>query len=395
MPASCAGAFARLAAPRRFSSRPPAPSGRVLASRYASRATWTTARRRLASARPPAAFPRVAASAPQTPRTLPTRRPLRPLRPRRTLRPTSPPPAASAPSSSSSSSSSVATDADPPDEDDWVARDPAFVRALPLRVGAASAFALLLNRLLSGVAPVADAGSAQSRADVLCLAMAGCLVLTGLTWIALTPKPPRAVKLRGADLSSPPWIDPNLSDDAKAELAWVWDAVRTATKCGALAVFHRGRIAMRAGVVPETDAASAVARAVASAENAAAKTRRVASDAGGPEASDAAPEASSTTSAGLIVPGPICERAMASGGGNYLANLALFPGRVEFEAYLPSNAQAVAVTPVGGEGVAVFASGTQRGFTPADQAWFAVVAEKLDVALGGGDGGEAAEGGGG
>ena len=78
---------------------------------------------------------------------------------------------------------------------------------------------------------------------------------------------------------------------------------------------------------------------------------------------------------------------MASGGGNYLANLALFPGRVEFEAYLPSNAQAVAVTPVGGEGVAVFASGTQRGFTPADQAWFAVVAEKLDVALGGGEGG--------
>ena len=181
-------------------------------------------------------------------------------------------------------------------------------------------------------------------------------------------------------MNSPPWIDPNLSDDAKAELAWVWDAVRTATKCGALAVFHRGRIAMRAGVVPETDAASAVARAVASAENAAAETRRVASDAGGPEAS-------STTSAGLIVPGPICERAMASGGGNYLANLALFPGRVEFEAYLPSNAQAVAVTPVGGEGVAVFASGTQRGFTPADQAWFAVVAEKLDVALGGGEGG--------
>ena len=145
------------------------------------------------------------------------------------------------------------------------------------------------------------------------------------------------MKLRGADLSSPPWIDPNLSDDAKAELAWVWDAVRTATKCGALAVFHRGRIAMRAGVVPETDAASAVARAVAGAEHAAAKTRRVASDAGGPEASDAAPEASSTTSAGLIVPGPICERAMASGGGNYLANLALFPGRVEFEAYLPST----------------------------------------------------------
>ena len=69
---------------------------------------------------------------------------------------------------------------------------------------------------------------------------------------------------------------------------------------------------------------------------------------------------------------------MKSGGGNYLANLALFPGRVEFETYLPRNAQAVVVTPVGNEGVMVAASGTQRGFTPADQAWMAVLAEKLD-----------------
>ena len=81
--------------------------------------------------------------------------------------------------------------------------------------------------------------------------------------------------------------------------------------------------------------------------------------------------------------GPICERCMKSGGGNYLANLALFPGRVEFETYLPRNAQAVVVTPVGNEGVMVAASGTQRGFTPADQAWMAVLAEKLDQTLSG------------
>ena len=47
--------------------------------------------------------------------------------------------------------------------------------------------------------------------------------------------------------------------------------------------------------------------------------------------------------------GPICRRCMESGGGNYLANLILFPGRVEFAGYLPANAQAVVVTPVGEE----------------------------------------------
>jgi hypothetical protein len=52
-----------------------------------------------------------------------------------------------------------------------------------------------------------------------------------------------------------------------------------------------------------------------------------------------------------LIVGPICERCMKSGVSNYLANLALFPGRVEFQSYLPKNAQAVAVTPVGNEGV--------------------------------------------
>ena len=73
------------------------------------------------------------------------------------------------------------------------------VRAAPLVAGGASVVALLLNRVLSGVAPVADAGSSQSRADVLCLAMAGCLILTDHL-IALKPKPrPRS------DSKAPTW----------------------------------------------------------------------------------------------------------------------------------------------------------------------------------------------
>ena len=71
----------------------------------------------------------------------------------------------------------------------------------------------------------------------------------------------------------------------------------------------------------------------------------------------------------------------------HLANLALFPGRVEFVgpgegAYMPDNTQAVVVVPVGDKGVMV----RQRhaaGFTRADQSWFSCLAEKLDVTLSG------------
>ena len=40
--------------------------------------------------------------------------------------------------------------------------------------------------------------------------------------------------------------------------------------------------------------------------------------------------------------GPIAQRALESGTGNYLANLVLFPGRAEFS-YFPPNAQGVIV----------------------------------------------------
>ena len=242
-----------------------------------------------------------------------------------------------------SSSSSPSPPGSDPDAD-WVTSNPDAVRAAPLVAGGASVVALLLNRALSGVAPVADAGSSQSRADVLCLAMAGCLILTGLTWIALKPKPPTTVRLEGADVA---FVNPDVPEDARAELQWCWDALSASTACGAAAVFYRGKRVMQFGVAP----------------------RRLADPA--------------TLAADVPELGPICRRCMESGGGNYLANLILFPGRVEFAGYLPANAQAVVVTPVGEEGVVVAASGTQRGFTPADQAWMAVIAEKLDQTLSG------------
>jgi|AntAceMinimDraft_12_1070368.scaffolds.fasta_scaffold81144_1 hypothetical protein len=86
---------------------------------------------------------------------------------------------------------------------------------------------------------------------VRCFCFASAAYLEGLTWIALKPKPPNKVVLNGAD-SGGGFVDPALPPAAAEELRWCWDALRTSTACGAVAVFYRGRRVMQAGMVPKS-----------------------------------------------------------------------------------------------------------------------------------------------
>jgi len=53
---------------------------------------------------------------------------------------------------------------------------------------------LMFNVLALQVAPVSDASSSQSRADVVVIGLSAVLVLTGLQWLSLRPKPLVAVR---------------------------------------------------------------------------------------------------------------------------------------------------------------------------------------------------------
>ncbi|KAL4421741.1 hypothetical protein ABPG77_002357 [Micractinium sp. CCAP 211/92] len=222
------------------------------------------------------------------------------------------------------------------EEGGLVARFPDAFRALPLIAGATGIAGVVANRVASGIAPVVSAGSAQSRADVLVIVMSAVLVLTGLQWLSLKPKDPQQVELEGEQVA---FYAPGLPKALLAELQWAWDALRTTSRARCLVLFHRGRCLMHLGVAPAGQAPGAAA------------------------------------------PGPICQQAMKSGTGNYLANLVLFPGRLEFAPYLPANCQAALIQPVGPQSVLVIGSDTQRGFTRLDQAWASAVAEKLEVQL--------------
>ncbi|EFJ45988.1 hypothetical protein VOLCADRAFT_45232, partial [Volvox carteri f. nagariensis] len=220
-----------------------------------------------------------------------------------------------------------------------VAQNAEVFRALPLYAGGLGVVSLLLNRTLSGIAPVVDASSSQSRADVVGIVLSAVLLLTGLQWLSLKPREVAAVDLDGTTVN---YVDPGLKPNVELlrEFEWARDAVFKATRCKSLVLIYKGRNLFHYGYILR-----------------------------GRKPGDA-------------TPGDICNQAMKDGRGNYLANLVLYPGRPEFTAFLPENTAGVVVQPVGSQGVLVAGTDTVRGFSRLDQAWLASLADKLEVSLG-------------
>jgi hypothetical protein len=103
------------------------------------------------------------------------------------------------------------------------------VRLVPLVAGGAGIAAVLVNRVVSGVAPVVSASSSQSRADVLIIVMSAVLLLTGLQWLSLRPRDPEEVELDGSQVS---FMLPSLETSAAmaSELVWCVHVPTTGTK---------------------------------------------------------------------------------------------------------------------------------------------------------------------
>lgn len=129
-----------------------------------------------------------------------------------------------------------------------VAQQAEFFRALPLYAGGAGVASLLLNRALSGIAPVVDASSSQSRADVLGIVLSAVLLLTGLQWLALKPREVAAVDLEGSTVD---FVEPGLKPYAALlrEFAWARDAMFSTTRCKSLVLLYKGRTLFHYGFI--------------------------------------------------------------------------------------------------------------------------------------------------
>lgn len=226
---------------------------------------------------------------------------------------------------------------------EWVSKNEAAARSLPVYVGGASLLAVLSNRAVSGIASVADASSSQSRADLLTLGLAVTNILTGLVWLSIRPKSVTPVDPQGVECQV---TYSHLPESVVSEIFWAWESLSAVTCCRSLVIAYHFQCIAQIGVAAKLQ------------------------NNGKPFAVDAA----------KLMQGSLCQGVLKSGAQSYLANLSLYPGRSELP-FLPSNTQAVILQPLGDSGIVILGGDTIRGFTTSDQAWITYLGEKLDATL--------------
>ncbi len=202
-----------------------------------------------------------------------------------------------------------------------------MIRYLPIVVGALGGFALLANRMVT-----LNLTASQSRADALGVLLSAVLILTGLLWQQVQPKPPDAVALVGEEGFE---IDYSLSEAVRTEIAWASHILLTNTVTKVVAIYYDRKTILRRGILGKSNQVNI---------------------------------------------GKISERVMQTQKPIYLVKLELYPGRIEFD-YLPENTQGVIVQPLGEKGVMVLGANIPRSYTKQDENWVTAIADKLTYNL--------------
>lgn len=197
------------------------------------------------------------------------------------------------------------------------------IRRLPIVVGGIAGTLLMLNRLLTPALT-----DSQARSDALGIILSALLILTGLLWQQVQARSPDAVQLVGEEGFE---LAPDLPEAVQIELAWMSHLLLTNTATRSIVVWHQGRVLLRRGIFGKT---------------------------------------------AEVKPGAILQRVIDKQKPVYLVNLALYPGRIEFD-YLPENTQGVICQSIGSEGALILGANAPRSYTQQDEAWVAGIAEKL------------------
>ncbi len=197
------------------------------------------------------------------------------------------------------------------------------LRLLPLAAGGLGGVLLLFNRTLSP--QILDS---QARSDALGVILSAVLILTGLLWQKIQPKPPDAVDLMGEPGFE---LMPELPDEVRTELAWASHLLLTNTVTRSVVVYYQGKVLLRRGILGQNSE---------------------------------------------VKPGPILQRVLDKQKPVYLVNLALYPGGIEFD-YLPENTQGVICQPLSNQGVLILGANAPRSYTKQDENWVEGIADKL------------------
>ncbi|EAW37391.1 cofactor assembly of complex C subunit B [Lyngbya sp. PCC 8106] len=202
------------------------------------------------------------------------------------------------------------------------------LRLLPIVAGGLGGTLLLVNRILTP--QILDS---QARSDALGVILSAVLILTGLLWQQVQPKPPDTVDLIGETGFE---FQPDLSEAVKTELAWATHLLLTNTVTRSVVVYYQGQVLLRRGVLGKNP---------------------------------------------QVKPGAILQRVLETQKPVYLVKLALYPGQIEFD-YLPENTQGVICQPLGDQGVLILGANAPRSYTQQDEKWVEGIADKLENTLG-------------
>lgn len=201
------------------------------------------------------------------------------------------------------------------------------LRILPMVVGGLGGTLLMINRFFTP-----NLLASQARSDVVGVILSAFLILTGLLWQQIQPRPPDTVKLIGESGFE---LLPELSEIVKTELAWASSLLLTNTVTRTVIIWYQGKVLLRRGILP--------------------------------------PESQ-------IKPGAILKRVLDKQKPIYLVDLKVYPGRIEFN-YLPENTQGVICQPISNNGVMILGANAPRSYTKQDENWISGIADKLTDTL--------------
>jgi len=201
---------------------------------------------------------------------------------------------------------------------------------LPARVSLGTGCAgLILTVVNQFTAPLPD--PSLERASVLASLLAVGLMLVAVLWTRAAPEAAARADLQGEEGVE---LADGLPGQLQQDLGWGSQMLLTASPAAVVVVVWGGRVLLRRGLLAGT----------------------------------------------TFEPGPICARALERGRAISLVNLALYPGRDEFESLLP-GLPAVLVQPMGDQGLVLLGGWSPRCFSRSDLIWVEGWARRLTTEM--------------
>jgi hypothetical protein len=201
---------------------------------------------------------------------------------------------------------------------------------LPARVAlGAGSIGLLLVVVNQLSAPLAE--PPLVRASVLAALFAVGLMLVAVLWTRAVPEAAARAELKGEEGLE---LAPGLPNQLQQELGWGSQMLLTASPAAVVLVQWQGQVLLRRGLLAPT----------------------------------------------RFSPGPICVRALERGQAISLVNLALYPGRAEFDSLLP-DLPSVLIQPIAGQGLVLLGGWSPRCFSRSDLIWVEGWARRLTAEM--------------